>query len=87
MIGVTVDDVTLLQALLSDLVRGGMARTKLNQRKLAAAAQISEKYLSEMLRGRSQGSIEVWDRLLRAVDSPLVSGWTEKLLRARNDAP
>ena len=61
-----------LQAMMADLVRGGLYRKHWNQADLAMAAGISRKHLSCMLSGRSQGSLEVWERLLEVVDCPLL---------------
>lgn len=56
-----------LDELLRHLVRQGMKRRKLTQYRLAKASGLSQKHLSQLLNGKTAGSIAVWDRLLKEV--------------------
>jgi transcriptional regulator with XRE-family HTH domain len=57
-----------LQHLCADLVRGGLSRKHFSQQDLARTVGVSEKHLSEMLSGKAAGSMELWQRLLDALD-------------------
>jgi transcriptional regulator with XRE-family HTH domain len=56
-----------LDELLRELVREGLDRRKWTQFQLARTVGLSEKHLSQLLNGRTAGSVAVWDRLLKAV--------------------
>ena len=59
---------TRLQQWLVTRVDEGLAWQGWTQTRLAAEAGISQKHLSEMLRGRAEGSLTVWDRLLALLE-------------------
>ena len=58
-----------LQTWLVRQVKDGQRRKGWSQVELAARAGISQKHLSQMLRGHVEGSLAVWDRLLVAVEA------------------
>ena len=57
-----------LQTWLADQVRAGLADRGWTQGHLAERADLSEKHLSQMMTGRSSGTVAAWDRLLALVD-------------------
>lgn len=61
------DEYDHLTDVLRDLVREGMTRHKLTQYRLAADTGLSAKHVSQLLNGKVDGSVDVWDRLLKAV--------------------
>ena len=44
-----------------------MTRRRWSQARLAQATGVSEKHVSQLLNGKTVGSVDVWDRLLKAV--------------------
>jgi len=60
-----------LQKSLVFLVRSGMRQQKLNQKKLADLAGCSENHLSDLLLGKRQGTLEIWDTLLYVTKVPI----------------
>jgi transcriptional regulator with XRE-family HTH domain len=56
-----------LNELLRELVRDGMAKRRWSQARLSEATNVSQKHLSQLLNGKTVGSVDVWDRLLKAV--------------------
>jgi transcriptional regulator with XRE-family HTH domain len=53
-----------LQEQLTKAVRQGLIERGWSQAELARRAGISEKHLSQMLKGRTEGSLSMWDQLL-----------------------
>jgi transcriptional regulator with XRE-family HTH domain len=66
-----VDEAELMgvQDVLAAEVRARMEELTIRQRDLAMVVGISEKHLSQMLTGRSQGSLAMWDKLLEALEA------------------
>jgi plasmid maintenance system antidote protein VapI len=60
------DGGTIRQYLAGEL-RRQMGETKVRQRDLALVVGISEKHLSQVLTGRAQGTLEMWDKLFGAL--------------------
>lgn len=56
-----------LQALLSALVRRRLDILQWSQYRLSQETGVSQKHISQLLRGKTAGSVDVWDRLLKAV--------------------
>lgn len=54
---------TKVQDVLAAELRRQMKKAHVRQRDLALAVGISEKHLSQMLTGRVQGSLAMWDKL------------------------
>jgi len=54
---------TKVQDVLAAELRRQMKEAHVRQRDLALAVGISEKHLSQMLTGRTQGSLAMWDKL------------------------
>jgi plasmid maintenance system antidote protein VapI len=52
-----------VQDILAAELRRQMEEAHVRQRDLALAVGISEKHLSQMLTGRAQGSLVMWDKL------------------------
>lgn len=55
-----------LQAWLAATIRVALRNDGLSQADLAVTVSITEKHLSRMLNGRQEGSLTMWDRLLKA---------------------
>jgi transcriptional regulator with XRE-family HTH domain len=49
-----------------------MVRQGRSQADLAQTVGISQKHLSQMMNGKAQGTLEMWQQLLEAVGSPFV---------------
>jgi hypothetical protein len=60
-------DASTVQGVLADLVRSRIQAWTVRQRDVASDVGISEKHLSQMLTGRTQGTLAMWDRLLDAL--------------------
>lgn len=54
---------------LRDRLRAGLTTQSWTQAHLAQMVGISEKHLSQLLTGKVEGSISLWDRLLRLTDT------------------
>jgi transcriptional regulator with XRE-family HTH domain len=67
-----------LQTQLVFLVWAGMKKQKLSQKKLADQAECSEQHLSDLLRGKRQGTLGLWNRLLVAAKVPGFQGISAK---------
>lgn len=52
-----------MQEILAVELKRQMKESRVRQRDLALAVGISEKHLSQMLTGRTAGSLAMWDRL------------------------
>lgn len=59
-----------LRAELASRVRDGMTENGWNQADLAFAANLSEKHLSQMLTGRVDGALSMWQHLLNTLATP-----------------
>lgn len=59
--------VSTLQEILVSEVRRRMEEMQVRQRDLATVVGISEKHLSFMLTGKSEGTLTMWDTLLKAL--------------------
>lgn len=55
---------TRLQLWLITLTRDGMTQRGMSQRDLARVLGISEKHVSELLNGKSQGTLDLWSLVL-----------------------
>lgn len=73
---------TPLQSMLSTLVR----RAHVPQARIAEQAGVSEKHLSQMLTGRVEGTLTMWQAVLDAAGAPLPNeasayeeGWAEAI--------
>ena len=56
---------------MSTAVREALLERNRSQRWLAARVGISEKHVSQMLTGSIEGSLDVWDDMLRELDLAL----------------
>lgn len=62
--------VNKLQEILVFQIKAAMKMRKVSQKRLAEQAGCSEKHLSNLLSGKSEGTLRVWDTLLGVLEIP-----------------
>lgn len=62
--------VNKLQEILVFQIKAAMKMRKMSQKKLAEQAGCSERHLSNLLSGKTQGTLGLWDTLLKVLEIP-----------------